>query len=147
MPFVSQDQRIQRQLLAEAATGPFRPVSYDPDTKDKTVDLVTAVTPAEAIASEMTTSFGEPQRNRRAGRQERQSWVWNLACNFTQEVSIEEFQKRLIAAYIILPRDATNDLEQVTLKLLSSDPLHPPQQNPSVGTKVTFVFEAELSPV
>jgi hypothetical protein len=70
-----------------------------------------------------------------------------VACRFNQEVTVEAAEKRLIATNIILPRDDTNDLEQVTLKLLDADPFHPPQQNPTTGTQVTFTFEAELSPV
>ncbi len=147
MVFVSQDERIQRQLIAEAATGPFHPVSYDRDTKQKTVDLLTTVTPGEAYAQAISTSFGDASRNRRTDRRERKAWRWHLACSFNQEVSLEAFEKRLIGTNILLARDQDNDLAQVSLKLQSADPLHPPQQQPNRGTQVVFVFEAELSPV
>lgn len=147
MTFVSQDERIQRQLIAEAATGPFHPVTYDKDTKDKTVDVLSTVQPGEAIAQAISTSFGVPVRNRRTDRRERNRWRWHLACRFKEEVSIEAFEKRLIGQAILLARDQDNDLEQVSLKLQSADPFHPPQQHPNTGTQVVFVFEAELSPV
>lgn len=147
MAFVSQKERIQRRLIAEAATGPFHGVTTDPDTRQITVDTVATVEPASAIAQEESTSFGPPRRHRRTERLERRNWRWALACTFNQEVTTEAFEKRLIASAIILPRDAVNDLEQVTLKLLGAAPQHPPQQSPRQGTAVTFTFEAELSPV
>lgn len=143
----SNKERIQQRLIAEAATGPFHAVSTDPDTKNISVDTVTAVAPASAIAQEESTSFGTPRRHRRTERLERRSWRWALACTFNQEVTTEAFEKRLIATSIILPRDVVNDLEQVTLKLLGAVPQHPPQQSPRQGTAVTFTFEAELAPV
>lgn len=147
MAFVSQEQRIQNQLIAEAATGPFHPVTYDKDTKLKTVDVLSTVQPGEALAQAISTSFGVPRRNRRSDRLERNKWRWHLACRFNQEVSIEAFEKRLIGQNILLARDDSNDVAQVSLKLQSADPFHPPQQQPNTGTQVVFVFEAELSPV
>jgi len=147
MAFVSQDQRIQRQLIAEAATGPFHPVTYDKNTKQKTVDTLSTVKPGESYAQAISTSFGVPSRHRRTDRLERNRWRWHLACRFNQEVSIEAFEKRLIGKNILLARDQDNDLAQVSLKLQSADPFHPPQQQPNTGTQVVFVFEAELSPV
>lgn len=147
MTFVSNYQRIQQRLHTEATTGPFYAISTDAETKLKTVDDSVAITPASVIAEESSTAFGTPSRNRRTNRSERRNWRWQVACRFNQEVTVEAAEKRLIASNIILPRDATNDLEQVTLKLLEADPFHPPQQSPSTGTQVTFTFEAELSPV
>jgi len=142
----SQEQRIARQLVVEAATGPFHPVSYDRN-RLKTVDLGTKVLPAESLAQAISASFGVPRSHRRADRLERRAWRWNLDCKFPEEVSLEEFEKRIIKNPPILARDPANELEQVTLKLQSADPFHPPQQDPSVGTLVTFIFEAELSSV
>ncbi len=149
MVFVSQDERIQRALIAEAATGPFNPVTYDKDTKLKTVDLAAPneVAPSQSWATAISASFGVPRRHRRTDREERQKWRWHLALTFPVEVSIEQFEKRLITTNILLARDQDNDLEQVTLKLQSAEPFHPPQQQPNTGTQVVFVFEAELSPV
>jgi hypothetical protein len=147
MTFVSNYQRIQQRLHADATTGPFYAIATNVETKLKTVNDSVAITPASVIAEEASSSFGTPSRNRRTNRSERRSWRWQVACRFNQEVTIEAVEKRLIDANIILPRDAANDLEQVTLKLLEADPFHPPQQSPSTGTQVTFTFEAELAPV
>jgi len=147
MVFVSNYQRIQQRLYTEATTGPFYAIATNVETKLKTVDDSSAIPPASVHAEESVASFGRPSRNRRENRSERRTWRWQVACRFNQEVTIEAAEKRLIATNIILPRDDTNDLEQVTLKLLDADPFHPPQQNPSTGTQVTFTFEAELSPV
>lgn len=147
MVFASNYERIQQRLLTEALAGPFYAISTDVETKLKSVDDAVAIEPASVHAEEDTTSFGTPSRNRRTNRSERRNWRWQVACRFNQEVTTEAIEKRLIATNIILPRDSVNDLEQVTLKLLDADPFHPPQQNPSTGTQVTFTFEAELSPV
>lgn len=147
MSFVSQADRIHARLYSEAETGPFHPVSYDKDSKAQTVAVLEAVQPAEIIVAEVNTSFGTPRRNRRTDRLERLTWRWSVRCSFNQQVSTEEFEKRLIQQNILLARDDTNDLAQVSLKLQASDPFHPPQQSPSTGTVVTFQFEAELSPV
>lgn len=147
MAFVSNYERIQRRLLIEGSVGPFYAVSVDPDTKVPTVDGATSIAPASVLAEELSTDFGTPQRNRRTNRSERRSWRWVMICKFNQNVTSESAEKRLIATNILLPRDPANDLEQVTLKLLDTDPFHPPQQNPSSGTSVKFTFEAELAPV
>ncbi len=148
MVFVSQEERIQRRLLQEAATGPFHLLQFDRDTHQMRISVPIELQPAEAIAVAVSSTFGEPLQHRRTARLERQSWRWQLECRFDEQVSTEEFEKRIIQSYIILARDVDNDLEQVTLKLLSADgPLQPPQQAPSTGTQVTFTFEAELSPV
>lgn len=147
MVFVSQEERIQRQLIAEAVTGPFHPVTYDSGTRNKTVDVDSTVAPAEKWAQSDSTSFGVPTNHRRTDRLEQKTWRWNLACSFNQEVSVEAFHKRLLKTLPILARDPANELAQVTLKLQSADQFHPPQQSPSKGTHVVFIFEAELSPV
>ena len=147
MTFASNYQRIQQRLHTEATAGPFYALATNVETKLKTIDDTVAIVPASVIAEEASSAFGKPSRNRRENRSERRSWRWQVACRFNQEVTVEAAEKRLIAANILLPRDATNDLEQVTLKLLDADPFHPPQQSPSTGTQVTFTFEAELSPV
>ncbi len=147
MVFVSNFERIQRRLLIEASNGPFYALSTDVETKVPTVDVATAIAPASVIAEEASTSFGKARRNRRTNRSERLSWRWEVVCKFNQDVTAEAAEKRLIAQNILLPRDPSNDLEQVTLKLLDADTSHPPQQNPSSGAHVKFTFEAELSPV
>ncbi len=148
MAFVSQEERIQQRLYTEMQAGAFRPSSTDPDTHLLTVDVATTVAPASVTLQALSTTFTDrPTRNRRTERSERNTWRWSVVCVFTQQISSEEVEKFFIANHIILPRDSANDLEQVTLKLLSADPFHPPQQSPSHGTRVTFTFEAELSPV
>ena len=145
--FVSNAERIQQRLHQEASTGPYYAIATDPNTKLQTVDGATAITPASVIVGELHSAFGTPIRNRRTPRLERRSWRWAVVAQFNQDVTAEAAEKRLIAANILLPRDTTNDLEQVTLKLLDADPFHPPQQSPSSGTQVKFTFEAELAPV
>lgn len=140
-------ERIQQRLFQEASAGPYYAISTDTETKLKTVDTLVAISPASVHVEEDTTSFGNPRLNRRSARSERLTWRWRVAVRFNIEAATHDFEKRMIATWIILPRDAANGLEQITLKLLDSDPFHPPQQNPTSGTQVTFTFEAETAPV
>jgi hypothetical protein len=143
---VSQKERIQRRLHAEALAGPFYGASYDSETRQITVDTDTEIVPASVIVAEESASFGTPLLHRRTYRHERRSWRFDVRCAFNEEVSTEAFENRMTSAGVFLARDDANDLAQVTLRLMGSVPLHPPQQSPRHGTFVTFTFEAEVAP-
>lgn len=147
MVFFGQAQRIQNRLQEEARCGPFYAVLTDKDSKEAWVDASANIPPAQVIVKEIAALFGDASRNRRRYCQELQLWRWKLDLAFNQEVTSEAFEGRLLRDPIILPREPAKDLGQVTVKFLSADRYHPPQQSPSVGTGLSITFEAELSPV
>ena len=144
-------ERIQNALLAAGWAGEFQPVVHaiTGQSRDITVGETPArcITPASVRADEAFSRFGRPRRNRRKApgwQQERTSWVWKLAIVFNEEVVTETFEKSLQSSPIVLA--ATSDLPQVILRLDFANPLHPAQQSPSGGTKITYTFTAQEAP-
>ncbi|MFG0317078.1 MAG: hypothetical protein ACF8XB_07395 [Planctomycetota bacterium JB042] len=139
---------VHDALVGAALGGTFRPVTFDPDTKLATVDTESSVTPAEALANEISAEFSVPQRNRQTLLRSRSRWRWELIVGFHNgTVSLLEFEKALNEPPLRVAADPANGLPQVTLNLVSSAYKHPTRQSPSKGTQATFVFEASLGPI
>lgn len=145
---LSQQQRIQNRLIAEAAQGPFYATRTDPNTKQVTVRLGigSEITPSRIYAEEIASEAGVASRNRTEYRLDRLSWTWELVVEFNEAASIEFFERRLAANPPFLPYNRQYDLEWVRLMWQNSRYEHPPQQQPSSGTRATLTFDAVLGP-
>lgn len=141
-----QRTRIQLALMNAANAGTFYPVSYDVNTKLPSVDDAASVQPQTVLANELTASFGEPVRNRRAEYRERGDWTFELRLEFNQEVVLERFEESLESEPIKLARDDLTGLRQVTLELEDADYSHPTMQGSAKGTRVAYRFNARVSP-
>lgn len=139
--------RVQNALVQAALNGPFWAVEYD--SENQTVRaLHTNVVPASAVANEIQgTLFDAARLNRRSNVRERSDWFFELVLRFDQEVILETFEDRVSNSPIVLPRLPEFGLQQVSLEFLSTDAVHPPQQNPSSGTHAILRFKANTSPI
>jgi len=145
---LTQKERIRAFLKQMVSEGIFHPVSYDATLGTHRVLTEESVSPAESIVNETQAAFGQPVRNRRYAHQEKLEWHWEMQLGFSSEVNLESFEDQLAAAALIIPRETTDeyDLLQVTLEAAQASYDHPPQQDPSVGTRAVYTFRARVMP-
>lgn len=139
--------RIQNKLIELAQVGRFFLVTYDPDTKkandvDSAVDIVQP--PETVLSNEIQQTFGIDPRQGRKRILRRDSWVFQLICQWNDEVTVEFFEEDLLDPIPFLPDDKTLGLEDATLLLNRTEVEHPPTQNAANGTAAKFTFEAVI---
>lgn len=102
--------------------------------------------PASILAHAESATFG-PSRNHRTGRLDRTTWIWTLELSFKGHVALGQFERRLIESppRILRDREAGRD-QQVTLVLIGSAYLPPPEGQPAGGMRATYRFNAQLTP-
>lgn len=137
-------KRIYDALVAAARAGLFLRVGYDQGTV--TIIEGVPVPPKSVLANETRSTFGVSKRWRRTYIEQRLVWEWELLLQFDKEITAERFERAYCDAPINLPRDPANNLEAVILRLVSSSYSHPPQQQPSNGTRLTYRFVADVHP-
>lgn len=138
--------QIQNALInaANTSTG-FSEITYNASTGIAT-DTGTSVAPRGVYSNEIRSSYRPPKLHRRGGaKRERDEWTFDLLILFDREVSSEQFEEEISDTPIVLARDANHD-RQVTLFLREVNYEHPPQQDSGDGSKMRFVFKAEMSP-
>jgi hypothetical protein len=139
-------KRIYDALVATIKAGVFRRVTHDQSTG--TLIEGSVVAPASIEVNETESTFRRTSsRNRQSWVQERGDWEWMAHVDFDKEVMLEEFEKALLAVPIVLPHDPGNGLGQVRITLLRGRYRHPVRMQSSSGTKASYRFLAELSPV
>lgn len=139
--------QIQNVLIsaALASTG-FSEVTYDTTTGLAT-DTGTSVTPVGAYSNEIRATYRKPRLNRQGGpKRERDEWAFDLLLLFDREVSSEQFEDEVAGTSLQVLRDA-NHTRQINLHLREVNYEHPPNQDSGNGSKMRFVFSAEMSPV
>lgn len=136
--------RIQNFLVDYASGGNYVPISYDPKTRKMKADESKRVVPQSVICNEKSSFFGDPVGYRRDSRLDRNTWTFEVDIHFNVEVAFELFEDGVSVKPPILPADPEDGLRQVTLRILSSEYIHPPQQSPTGGSQGKFVFEAQL---
>lgn len=139
--------RIQNKLITLAQAGKFFAVTYDKDTKlanpvDDTSDPVIA--PASVLANEIQGTFSIDPNMGRKKIIRRDSWVFQLLCNWDQEITVEFFEEDLLDPLPRLNDDKVNGLEDVTLILNRTEVVHPPTQQAANGSAAKFTFEAVI---
>jgi hypothetical protein len=141
--------RIRNALTGAAKSGTFYKKVIDPTTGNASTGTETEdeVEPDYAHANEVHSTF-ITGKNRRTLSDDRDTWTWELRLGFPCEVALELFEEEVTVTPIALPRDPDAGFDrQVILRLRDARPTHPPEQQPSTGTRVTYTFEATLSPV
>lgn len=78
--------------------------------------------------------------------QERADWQWQAMVHFDNQVDLTSFEENLLANPLFIPRSDTDSGEQVTVRLLERLQQQPVQKQASHGTRVTYRFQADLSP-
>lgn len=137
---------IQKEILRLLRAGPFYKVNYDATTKAPTTDEV-HVTP-EVVVNEVSSGFDNAVLNKREHAMERTGWQFQAMVGFNCEVIAEAFERSVTRPIPKLPRDASvGRPQQVDIRLISAAYEHPVQQDGSSGSRISYVFEARLSPI
>lgn len=138
--------RIQNALAALAAVADmFFPVTYNVSTGVATKGA-SAVEPVAVHTNELRSEFEDTRVSKSTFARERTSWLFNLVVSFNQEVTGEDFESAVSASPPYVARDSDHS-QQIRLLLQNSNYEHPPQQDPESGSRLTFTFEAQLSPI
>lgn len=147
--YYSNRQRIHNAIVQNLANGVFLPASYNVNDREMVVPDAeeSRIYPKTVIANDVSSAFGQAKRNRRSRIEERHLWIWHVIVAFDQEAVLDVFEQTFIQNPILLPRDRDRDLLQVEISLKSAEYIHPPKQQPSSGTQVTYVLEARLGQV
>lgn len=136
-------QRIYNRLRALLKDSVFYPCSVHPKTGVLKVDMSRPVTPTGVVVKELTSSWRPAVRYKRDfGPSELSSWRWSARLTFAEEVACEEFEEAATDTGIAIPSaEGVPSQRRLLARLVDSDYDHPPEQSPTRGTTVTFVFE------
>lgn len=136
-------QRIYNRLRALLKEGSFYPCSVNVKTGAMRVDLSRPVQPTGVVVKEITSSWNPAVRYKRDfGPSELSSWRWSARLTFAEEVACEEFEEMATDTGIAIPpSEGVSSQRRLLARLVDSDYDHPPEQSPTRGTTVTFVFE------
>lgn len=141
---------VQNVLVATAVARQFPRISYAVQGTGgaQSTNTMTTLLPKTVLAWQGSADFDLPARQRRdTRRRERLTWTWFLQLQFDSPVSLVEFEKDLLAQAPRVLRDPSIGVDQqVDLLLENADYENPVTQQPSRGTKVTYRFEAQLTP-
>lgn len=140
---VDYELAIQHALVDAVEAEAFPMVSYVQGRMS--IDPLKAGKPASVLAHAESATFG-PARNKRSFRLDRATWIWTLELSFKGEVSLAQFERRLLESppRILRDREAGRD-QQVTLLLIGSAYLPPPEGQPAGGMRATYRFNAQLT--
>ncbi len=112
--------------------------------KTRSNDAVKAKT---ILVRPQQSGFQEARSRRCGGRlQERTAWIWVAIVHFDRQVSLDGFEELLMRQPIQIQRDDELD-QQIDLSLQDVVYEHPPEKQSSHGTRVTYRFSADLSPL
>ena len=145
--YYSNRQRIHNAIVQAFSQGTFLLVAYDPDTGEMSVDNENTVSPKTILTNDTSCSFITAEKNRMRRIEERGVWIWQAIIGFDTEVALDAFEENFTNNPILLPRDRDKNLRQVEISLKAGEYIHPPKQQPSSGTQVTYTLEARLGRV
>lgn len=106
-----------------------------------------AIKAATILVRSQQVGFVEARSRRCGGRlQERTAWIWVALVHFDRQVNLDLFEEELMRGPLRIPRDDELD-QQIDISLLDANYEHPPEKQSSFGTRVTYRFQADLSPL
>lgn len=96
----------------------------------------------------LTQGFTDANTTQCGGRkQDRELWTWIAVAHFHGQVCLEAFEEELTDNPITIVRDGVNLFRQINISLLDATYEHPVEKQSSHGTRVTYRFQADLSPI
>ena len=136
-------QRIHDALNSAVSNGEFYKCKVDHRTGAMSIDPDKTISPTSIVIKETRSSFRSAGNYRRqSGAGELSSWTWIARVSFAEEVACEVFEDAAIAVGIKVPATIGIDNQRTLLaRLADSDYSHAPEQSPSRGTVVDFIFE------
>lgn len=136
MDVPSERVKIQAFIIGLAKAGSFNNVTYDKTSDLPIYNVVTAATLKSVRCNETGSSFERDSFNGRKLAGRRSSWRFSLLLEFDGEVDLSNFEQTLLDP---LPR--VPDFPHMVLQLSSVSVTHPPQQQPSSGTKAEYLID------
>lgn len=137
---------VQQELVRQFTDGDFYPVTYNPVTKLPVTLLGELVQPSSVLTNEIESGFVESESFRRSLRYERTDWIFEVNVVFDREVALDTFEENWNENPPVIPRSGETNNRQITLVLEEAAYEHPPQQEPTTGTRVRYQVRALLSP-
>ena len=135
--------RIHNAIKQALAGGRYHVVDYKQGMRYTLRELAK---PQTVLVRSLTSAF-EPNRSSLCGADKRQrtGWIWTADVHFDRQVSLDLFEQGMQETDIVLPREGELT-QQITIFLLDATHIHPPETQSSHGTRVTYRFQADLSP-
>lgn len=134
---------IHAAILTAVNSGTFARVTYPGGAR--TTSLTETEAPKTVLAKPTSSTWSTPERNRQRSFLERATWLWEATVEFNREVSLEQFEDDNTNTLLRLERTATKP--QVDLIFEEAEYRHPPEQQPSSGTRVVYRIRAEMTPL
>lgn len=135
----------------------FPKVKFDGRPTKRYTSSAETLKPKTVLVIDESLNFVDNQRSRPCGDimstepstslyQERSEWQWQAVVHFDHQVDLTSFENGLLENPLFIPRSETESGEQVTVRLLERLQELPVQRQASHGTRVTYRFQADLSP-
>lgn len=142
---VTTDDRVHNAIKQRIADFTFRDISYASGLRS--TEAVGTQKAKTILVRPQTSAFQEAHNRGCGGRlQERFSWTWIAIVAFDRQVDTGSFESLMLRDPIRIPRDADLD-QQLDISLLDAEYKHPPEKQSSHGTRVTYRFQVDLTPL
>ncbi len=137
--------RIHNAIKIRIAEFRFPVISYK--TGLRSTKLNDALQAQTILVRSQQVGFRESRTRKCGGRlQERTAWIWVGIVHFDRQVNLDSFEEDLMRDPIRIPRDDELD-QQIDISFVDAVYEHPPEKESSYGTRVTYRFQADLSPL
>lgn len=142
---VSLSDRIHNEIKLRIADYRFPAIAYKQGLRSTQQNA--AVKAAAILVRAQQVGFQSAHTSLCGGpTQERTTWIWIALVHFDKQVNLDGFEEVLLRNPIVISRDEELD-QQINVSLLDAEYQHPPEQESSNGTRVTYRFQADLSPL
>lgn len=111
------------------------------------VSLTETVSARTILVRPQQAGFIESKNRGCGGRlQDRNGWIWTASVHFDRQVDLDTFEDMLLRSPLRIARDSELT-QQIDISLLDASYEHPPENQSSHGTRVTYRFQADLTPL
>lgn len=135
--------RVHDAIKLHIAAHDFLTVSFQEGLR--ATSLTESVKARTILVRPATVGFIESRTRKCGGRlQQRTDWIWTALVHFDRQIDFDAFEDSLLRAPLRIPRDANLD-QQIDISLLDALYEHPPEQEPSQGSRVTYRLQVDLT--
>lgn len=136
--------RVHNKIKLHIAAQRFPVVVFKSGIRATQTETVKART---LLVRPQQTGFLESRNRGCGGRlQDRNGWIWVAIIHFDRQVDLDTFEDGLLRSPLRIPRDSELT-QQIDISMLDATYEHPPENQPSHGTRVTYRFQADLTPL
>lgn len=137
--------RVHNAIKLHIAAQGFLTVTFPGGIR--TTSLTESVQARTILVRPATVGFIESRTRKCGGRlQQRTAWIWTALVHFDRQIDFDAFEDSLLHAPLRIARDESLD-QQIDISLLDAVYEHPPEQEPSHGSRVTYRLQVDLTPL